>query len=108
MRLIRLLLGLTLIAWTGVNAASKCEEACKVQDQEGFYRERPECECGSGYYKSCTNGAYYAFSPTMCIYVSRQEFTHEEAVEFCAKRFPNSGFLAFVEHWDESYDISRK
>ncbi|KAH7721330.1 hypothetical protein AAVH_11186 [Aphelenchoides avenae] len=107
MRLARLLLGLALLAWTAVNAVSKsCEEECTVQSQKGFYRERPKCECGSGYYKSCTDGAYYAHTPTMCIYVSREDFTHEGAENFCAKRFENSGFLAFVEDWDESYHIA--
>ncbi|KAH7710728.1 macrophage mannose receptor 1 [Aphelenchoides avenae] len=106
-RLTHLLLGLALLAWTGVNAAlTKCEENCQIQQQKGFYRERPKCECGTGYYKSCFPGSYYAHTPTMCIYVSRQVFTHEEAEQFCAKRFESSGFLAFVEDWDESYHIS--
>ncbi|KAH7721329.1 hypothetical protein AAVH_11185 [Aphelenchoides avenae] len=106
MRLRRLLLGLALLASIDVNAASKCEEECEVENQKGFHRERPKCECGSGFYKSCAQGAYYAHTPSMCIYVSREEFTHEEAEKFCAKRFENSGFLAFVEEWDESYHIA--
>ena len=101
MRRLRLLLGLALLTWAGVNAASKCEEQCKDQKLKGFHRERPKCECGSGSYQTCTNGAYYAHTPTMCIYASR-----EEAEKFCAKR-DSSGFLAFVEDWDESYHIAR-
>ncbi|KAH7718150.1 hypothetical protein AAVH_14422 [Aphelenchoides avenae] len=70
MRPLRLLLGLALLAWTGVDAAPRCAEACDVQKRKGFYRERSKCECGSGYYKACTHGAYYAHTPTMCIYAS--------------------------------------
>ncbi|KAH7709624.1 hypothetical protein AAVH_23100 [Aphelenchoides avenae] len=107
LRLIHLLLGLALLAWVGVSAASlTCEETCQVQSQKGFYRERPKCECGSGYYRPCHPGSYYAHTASMCIFVSREEFTHEEAEKFCAERYEYAGFLAFVENWDESYDIS--
>ncbi|KAH7721332.1 hypothetical protein AAVH_11188 [Aphelenchoides avenae] len=107
LRLTHLLLGLALLAWAGVSAASlTCEETCEVQKQKAFHRERPKCECGSGYHRPCQPGSYYAHTASMCIFVSREVFTHREAEEFCAKRFVNSGFLAFVENWDESYDIS--
>ncbi|KAH7702240.1 hypothetical protein AAVH_30608, partial [Aphelenchoides avenae] len=55
----------------------------------------------NGHYRSCTNRAHNAYTPTTFIYVSRQDFTQPEAEKFCAAR-DDSGFLAFVEHHDES------
>ncbi|KAH7701172.1 hypothetical protein AAVH_31699 [Aphelenchoides avenae] len=83
MRRLRLLqLLLCLVLWTRCcdGVATKtciCRDVAKLK---GLHPDRPCVECATGYYRTCTDGAYYAHHPTMCIYATRQEdFTHEEA-----------------------------
>ncbi|KAH7701170.1 hypothetical protein AAVH_31697 [Aphelenchoides avenae] len=98
---------LCLVAWTRLcDGATKDTCSCKdVEKLKGLYTDRPCNECASGHYRTCDRGSYYAHHPTMCIYVSRQDYTHEEAREMCVNR-DLTGFLAFVGGLEESYDVS--
>ncbi|KAH7662578.1 hypothetical protein AAVH_43461, partial [Aphelenchoides avenae] len=96
-RLHLLQLLLCLAAWTRL-CDGAARDTCFCSDVEklkGLYTDRPCNECASGHYRTCDRGSYYAHHPTMCIYASRQAYTHDEAREMCVNR-DLTGFLAFV------------
>ncbi|KAH7708321.1 hypothetical protein AAVH_24438 [Aphelenchoides avenae] len=107
-RLFQLLLCLGL--WTRLCDGSTAKNCvCSDVDKlQGLHPDRPCNECATGYYLPCTDGAYYAHHPTMCIYATRQEdFTHDAADDWCINHgLHGSSFLAFVGSLEESYDIS--
>ncbi|KAH7715953.1 hypothetical protein AAVH_16621 [Aphelenchoides avenae] len=108
LRLSQLLLCLGL--WTRLCDGSTAKNCvCSDVDKlQGLHPDRPCNECATGYYLPCTDGAYYAHHPTMCIYATRQEdFTHDAADDWCTNHgLHGSSFLAFVGSIEESYDIS--
>ncbi|KAH7684634.1 hypothetical protein AAVH_40858, partial [Aphelenchoides avenae] len=105
LRLLQLLLCLVLWSRSCDGAPTKTCLCNDVEKLKGLYTDRPCNECASGHYRTCDRGSYYAHHPTMCIYASRQDYTHEQAVETCVHR-DVTGFPAFVGSLDESYDVS--
>ncbi|KAH7695666.1 hypothetical protein AAVH_37271 [Aphelenchoides avenae] len=107
-RLLQLLLFPVLWTLSSCGSAVKTCLCNDVEKLKGLHPDRPCNECATGYYLSCSDGAYYAHHPTMCIYASRQEdFTHEAADHWCTNHgLHGSSFLAFAGSLEESYDIS--
>lgn len=61
-----------------------------IPNRKGFHCERRKCERGSGYYKTCMHGAYYALSPTTC----RDRNLRTKKPGIPCETIQNSGFLA--------------